>query len=364
MYDWDEKTKSLILSSFFWGYIVTQIPGGQLAQRFGAKFLLLAGLSICSVLTLLIPACASIGGWKLVVAVRILEGLCQGVTFPSAHTMISKWATPEERGRLSAYVYSGSQFGTVVMLGSSGLIASSPLGWPSIFYISGIAGSIWALAWALLAASTPSRHRTITAAERVYIESSLGHVNETVQRRVTPWLSIMTSFPFFCLLIVHCAHNWGFWTLLTEMPTYMNSVLDMDIKKNALLSALPYLAMFISTFLFSGLADFLARNHYITLSTSRKLFNTIGHWIPMVVLLPLGYINRDQHETAVFLLILAVGMTSATYIGFHVNHIDLAPNHAGTLMGITNCAANVMSIIAPLTVGIIVYDEVSRFLKK
>lgn len=53
------------------------------------------------------------------------------------------------------------------------------------------------------------------------------------------------------------------------------------------------------------------------------------------------------------------------FIGFHillqVNHIDLTPNFAGTLMGITNCTANCMSILAPLVVGFIVSDEV-RFL--
>lgn len=39
--------------------------------------------------------------------------------------------------------------------------------------------------------------------------------------------------------------------------------------------------------------------------------------------------------------------------------MNLAPNYAGTLMGITNCCANIMSIIAPLVVGLIVKDEVN-----
>lgn len=44
-----------------------------------------------------------------------------------------------------------------------------------------------------------------------------------------------------------------------------------------------------------------------------------------------------------------------------MNHIDLAPNYAGTLMGITNGASNVISIIAPLVVGIVVKEEVHNF---
>lgn len=64
-YDWDEKTKALVLSSFFWGYVVTQVPAGQLAQRWGAKVLLLWSMVLCAFLTVLTPWCASVGGWKV-----------------------------------------------------------------------------------------------------------------------------------------------------------------------------------------------------------------------------------------------------------------------------------------------------------
>lgn len=49
---------------------------------------------------------------------------------------------------------------------------------------------------------------------------------------------------------------------------------------------------------------------------------------------------------------------SILILSMQANHIDLAPNYAGTLMGITNGVANIISIIAPLAVGFIVQDEV------
>lgn len=64
-YDWDEKTRALILSSFFWGYVVTQIPAGQIAQQYGAKMLLLGSMIVNSILTVLTPLCAAIGGWQV-----------------------------------------------------------------------------------------------------------------------------------------------------------------------------------------------------------------------------------------------------------------------------------------------------------
>lgn len=64
---WKESTQSLVLSSFFWGYVITQIPAGQLVEKFGAKFLLLVALTICATLNICIPLCASYGGWKVTI---------------------------------------------------------------------------------------------------------------------------------------------------------------------------------------------------------------------------------------------------------------------------------------------------------
>ncbi|KAI8118081.1 putative inorganic phosphate cotransporter [Lucilia cuprina] len=359
-FDWSEKNKSLLLSSFFWGYVITQVPAGQLARKFGGKIMLLTGVFVCSLLTVLTPICARIGDWQLVCALRVIQGLSQGFLFPSTHTILSKWAPVEERGTLTTYCYSGTQFGTVVMLASSGVMASSSMGWPSIFYISGGVGLVWSAAWFFWGASTPNEYKNISPEEKKLIETSLGGKNEDEENKPmpkAPWLKFFTSVPFLVLTLTHCTHNWGFWTLLTEIPSYMKNILNMDIKSNALLSALPYTAMFLLSFVFSGIQAVLSKRKCIPLSVSRKLFNSIGHWIPMISLIGLGYVTADQTNLAIVLLTITVGINGATYLGFQVNHIDLSPNFAGILMGITNCAANIMSIIAPLIVGFIVTNE-------
>jgi len=190
---------------------------------------------------------------------------------------------------------------------------------------------------------------------------------ELAPRLRTPWRRILTSLPFLSLLLAHCANNWGFWTLLTQIPTFLKNVLNMDIKHNGPLSALPYLAMIILTYGFICLSDMLKnRGNPISLNLSRKLFNSLGLWLPMLALIGLACITNKgaSANLVVGLLTLAVATNAASYLGFHVNHMDLSPNFAGTLMGITNCAANVMSILAPLIVGLIVKNEVSSSLLK
>ncbi|XP_043644208.1 putative inorganic phosphate cotransporter isoform X1 [Drosophila teissieri] len=361
-YNWSEKTKSLLLSSFFWGYVITQVPAGQLARKYGGKVMILSGLAICSVLNILTPICARIGGWQLVCALRVVEGLCQGVVFPSTHTILSHWAPPKERATLGTCAYSGNQFGTIIMLATSGVIAASPIGWPSIFYISGGIGCVWSVVYFFFGAGSPQECKSISAEEKKLIEMSqadelTGDQERPKELLPTPWLSFFTSPAFLVLIVAHSVHNWGFWTLLTEIPSYMKNILGKDIKSNALLSALPYVCMFAMSFVFSSISAQLNNRNCISRVTSRKLFNSIGLWIPMVTLIGLAYVNPDQSELAVVLLCFTVGMNGATYLGYNMNHIDLSPNFAGILMGITNGVANIMSIIAPLIVGFIVTDE-------
>ena len=74
-FEWDEYTQGLILSSFFWGYVVTHLPGGMLAEKFGGKYILGLGILSTAVFTLLTPLAATYGGAGWLIAVRILEGL-------------------------------------------------------------------------------------------------------------------------------------------------------------------------------------------------------------------------------------------------------------------------------------------------
>jgi ACS family sodium-dependent inorganic phosphate cotransporter len=66
--------KGLLLSSFFYGYIVTQIPGGWLAMRLGGNRVFGAGIAATAFLTLLTPPLTSVSVY-LLLALRVVEGI-------------------------------------------------------------------------------------------------------------------------------------------------------------------------------------------------------------------------------------------------------------------------------------------------
>ncbi|XP_013197243.2 putative inorganic phosphate cotransporter [Amyelois transitella] len=353
-FDWSLQIQSVILSSFFWGYVVLQIPGGELAARFGSKILLMLSLGINAVASLLLPLAAYYGGWQYVCACRVVQGVSQGFLFPCTHNLIGKWVPLEEKSRLGTFVYAGSQLGTALQLLAAGYI-SEYWGWPFIFYIIGVLSAIWTVVYAFLGSNSPQTSKIISSEEKMYIEHSLGHVGEQKKLK-TPWKAIATSVPFISLIIAHCGQNWGFWTLMTETPSYMSNALGVDIKSNGLMSATPYFAMFLVSFLVGQLSDYVLRKKWLSITASRKIGNSIGMYGPAIVLVVLTYAPANA-TVAVSLLTLTMVLNSGHYAGYLLVHIDMAPNFASTLMGITNFFANIVGIIAPLVAGVIVKDE-------
>lgn len=118
--------------------------------------------------------------------------------------------------------------------------------------------------------------------------------------------------------------------------------------------------MLIILILLSHLSDTLLASKCFSVSFGRKLFNTIGMWIPMLCLIALAHVHHNP-TLAIILLTLAVGFNAGVYIGFFINYMDLSPNYAGTLVGITSAFAHVMSVFAPIFVGYLVTDKVSIF---
>ena len=154
-FDWDEKTQSLVLGCFFYGYVLTQIPGGRAAELFGGKWIFGIGILITSIFTILMPIAAKTD-FRLLVAVRVIEGMGEGVTFPVMHAMLAHWSPPLERSKLSTFIYAGSMMGTVVSLPLTGLICDY-WGWEAAFYVFGAFGLVWFIFWTIFVYDTPAK---------------------------------------------------------------------------------------------------------------------------------------------------------------------------------------------------------------
>lgn len=112
IYEWSESLQGVILSSFYWGYIITHVPGGMLVEKLGGKLTLLGGIAATTVLTFLTPLSIHLGGSTLLIINRVVMGLCQGFIYASVFGLLSTWIPLRERTTLGVFVLSGIQVST------------------------------------------------------------------------------------------------------------------------------------------------------------------------------------------------------------------------------------------------------------
>ncbi|XP_038821972.1 sialin isoform X2 [Salvelinus namaycush] len=320
-YSWDSPTQGLLLGAFFFGYLVTQIPGGYLAGHFGGSIFLGGGVLGTAALTLLTPLAAQLGPYWLF-GLRALEGFGEGVTFPAMMAMWARWAPPLERSRLMTLSGSGANFGAFVALPLTGFICHS-LGWPAVFYICGGAGCIWTVFWFILVSDQPGTHPRISTREKHYIINSIGKDGGAHGWSV-PLLPMVLSVPLWAIIVSQMCANWGYYTLLTSLPTYMDTVLHFDLRQNAFLSALPYLGGWAFSVISGVVADSLLEKELLSVTAVRKIFTITGLLLPAAFLVAVGYSGCSGVLAVTFLtLSTTVGGTSAA--GVFINQIDIAP---------------------------------------
>ncbi|XP_016095312.1 vesicular glutamate transporter 1 [Sinocyclocheilus grahami] len=349
-FTWDPETVGMIHGSFFWGYIVTQIPGGFICQKFAANRVFGFAVVATSVLNMMIPTAARIH-FGCVIFVRILQGLVEGVSYPACHGIWAKWAPPLERSRLATTAFCGSYAGAVIAMPLAGVLVQYS-GWSSVFYVYGSFGICWYLFWILVSYESPAAHPTITPEERKYIEDAIGEsagLMNPVTKFNTPWRQFFTSMPVYAIIVANFCRSWTFYLLLISQPAYFEEVFKFEISKVGILSALPHLVMTIIVPIGGQLADYLRSHNIMTTTNVRKLMNCGGFGLEATFLLVVGFSHTKG--VAISFLVLAVGFSGFAISGFNVNHLDIAPRYASILMGISNGVGTLSGMVCPLIVG-------------
>ncbi|GIX96271.1 hypothetical protein CDAR_277931 [Caerostris darwini] len=347
-YNWNSREQGIILGSFYYVYFAIQLLGGLLSERFGAKWCFGIGIGMSGVLSLLTPLAAR-WGTAAFIAVRVLEGLFQGVTYPSITTATSRWSPKEERSRISTIVFMGVPMGIVVSMSVSGWLSSTDLlgGWPSVFYVFGTVCLIWFLFWSTFMYEFPADHPGISKEELQYIEKDQ---EEKLQKIDVPWKDIFTSLPMWAVAAAHFGYIFGSFMLVMEMPSFLNQILHFEVDVDGLLSSLPYIAQVFGCYISSYVADRLRKSGKFSITAIRKCSNSIGMIGPGLCMLGVTVSGCSPWIT-VTLSCVALAFCGCTYSGFNVTHVDMSPELAGILYGMTNTLASLNGIICPTIAG-------------
>ncbi|XP_064480574.1 sialin-like [Ornithodoros turicata] len=354
---WDPVLQGIVLGSFFYGYIITPIPGGRMSEAFGAKWLFGLGTFFTGLLSLLIPVAAYAGEGYLI-AVRVLQGIGEGVTYPAIEAQVAHWIPINQRATAVSLIHAGGFFGVAVGMYISGLLAATDFlgGWPSVFYVFGIWTCIWFVLWAVFTSNTPDEHPWAGSEEILMIEADLADQKPTLEKKL-PWSDIATSLPVFGVVMAHFGTHWLQYVLVSELPTYLGTVLHFDISKNGFYSALPYVGAIVAGSVSGVAADYMRSRRYMSATGVRKLFNGLAHFVPSVMLLIVPSVGGCNGFLNLVLFVIAGTVRGTSEAGYMAIPVDMAPAYAGTILGICVCIGNTTGFIVPYITGILTAGE-------
>ncbi|XP_024374370.1 probable anion transporter 6, chloroplastic [Physcomitrium patens] len=379
---WSSTTAGLVQSSFFWGYCISQLPGGWLAKAFSGQRVLRAGVLIWSLATAIVPSTARI--LPLLLFSRFAVGLGEGVSPSAATDLIARAMPVSERSRAVATVFGGLNVGSVVGLLLAPIMIEI-FGWESVFYAFGFLGVVWSLLFeSAVGSSMLGNKSTISEPPSPTPEKSVegnehgahGSVNGDLRARKTqsmevsndksqlsaeantstdkniPWKAFFKSSAVWAMIYAHFCGNWGHYTLLSWLPTYFSQELHLDLTHAALVSILPPLASVAVTSVAAPLADhFISRGYDITLV--RKVCQSIGFLSPAACMAFAALSPKFNPWVDVAILTAGLGLSSFTLAGLYCTHQDISPKYASVLLGITNSIGAIPGVLGVALVGII-----------
>jgi ACS family sodium-dependent inorganic phosphate cotransporter len=314
------------------------------------------GILGTAIMTLFTPILCNLGIGYLI-ASRVIQGIFSGLAYPSINMVYGQYIPPIERSRTASYGTSGIFVGTILGNFLSGLI-SEAFGWEWIFYGYGIVAVAWYFLWLYVVKSGPENDNWMSQEEKDFIRESIAEQsgNRAVAIK-TPWKAIFTSIPVIAIAISHFSYNWGYYTMLTQLPMYMRDILDFDLTKSGFLSALPYVAQTIIVYIAGFSADFVQKKNILTTTQVRKYFNTGSFVSQTIFLLVAAFISNTAGIVAC--ISMSVGIGALAMSGWLANTLDIAPQFGSIILGISNTLATLPGIVSPILSGYIASTPVS-----
>ena len=341
---WSPTVQGAVMSAFFLGYVTLQIPAGYLSDRFGGKWVLGLGVLFWSLFTLLTPASAALG-ITVLLACRFLMGVAEAVTWPSIYSLYSRWVHPDRRASAVGLMNSGISGGAVIALICTPWLISV-WSWQGAFYLYGVLGVLWFAVWAPLARSRPADKTDWDTADAVLATAEAGSAadqNDVSAQPVYPRLTVrgmLRSRAVWAVAVAHICINWSLYLVLSWFPTFVNRELGADLQLAGFLALAPTIVSLVMAPLAGRLFDRLVTNGHDRLKVRRVMQSLAFVGITAAMM---AITLTDSLILSVTVITLSNALTAFSIGGFATNHLDIAPNQSGLLMGVTNTLAAVSS---------------------
>ena len=334
----------LVFSAFAYPYLLFQIIGGWVSDRFGARRTLLVSALIWAVATLLTGLA---GGLVSMLAARLLLGLGEGATFPAATSAMSRWVPRGRLGFVQGVAHAGARVGNALAPAIIVLVMNA-YNWRTSFYVCGTISLIWISLWAITFTDRPQDHPGITQTE-------LEQLPTPKPKTPVAWGPLFKRM--WPVTVVYFCYGWTLWLFLSWIPQYFLHSYNLDLKKSALFASAVFFAGVLGDTLGGIISDGIYRKTG-RLKWARSLMVAVAMGLAAISILPILFV-RDMN---ISILCLSLGFFFAELcIGpMWANPMDIAPRHSGTASGMMNTGSAFAAIVSPVISGMVI-DATNRW---
>ena len=354
----DPLELGIVFSAFGWSYVLAQVPGGWLLDRFGAPKVYFWAIILWSIFTGAQSTVVWLSGTTAICALfvfRFLVGLAEAPSFPGNSRIVAGWFPASERGTATAIFNSAQYFATVLFAPLMGLIIALA-GWPWVFIFMSVAGLLGAAVWRRMVYE-PREHPRVSAAELDYIAAG-GAIVETTPQSAAKSPPGLLKRKLFVLLgtptllglyLSQFSINTLTYFFITWFPVYLVEDRGLSIVHAGLFATLPAICGFVGGVLGGIFSDWLLRRGF-SLTRARKIPVVAGMTLALSIV---GCNYVESNAMLLLLMSLAFFGKGIGALGWAVMS-DVAPRDcAGLSGGIFNMFGNLSSILTPIVIGYI-----------
>lgn len=331
-----------VMSAFFVSYALMQIPGGLIANRFGARKVAAVAMVWWSIFTALTGVASS---FIQLLFARIIFGLGEGVFPPCCFATVANWFPRRERGTASGILLASTLLGGAL----SPLVVVailSQFGWRAVFYFLFVPGILLSLAFWFFVADRPAASRHVAVEELREIEADMASEGQPVALRDQRLFAILTDPAVLKYFIVYFTFDLAYWGFTTWLPTYLLKARGFSMIEMGLLASLPSFAGTIGCVFGGWISD--------------RFFSDRRH-VPIVV---------SQLVSAVFLYMIFTSTSTVSLIVYQVfggfflmaffgvfwalPMSTMASENVGVISGAINMSGQIAAFTAPFLIGFLV----------
>jgi MFS family permease len=338
--------ESLNLSPEMWGWVVGiftvsyalfEIPTGRMGDRTGARRVLTRVVLWWSAFTAFTGMTSN---YYVLLMTRFCFGAGEAGAFPNIGVSMSRWFPVIERARAMGFVLMSAQFG-----GALAPILIVPIqvrfGWRASFYVLGVVGVIWCIAWYRWYRDTPAEKPNVTQAE---IEE-IG-VRSFANNHSLPWGIALRSTNLWAIMLVAFNYVFALYFFISWLHTFLVKGRGFS-EGDLLLSMAPPILGACGNLCGGFVSDALVRR--LGLKWGRRSVGVIGLSVAAVCTIA-TILTANKFATLLFLGLVYAGITLQQTVIATVT-IDIGRKYVGGILGALNTVGNVGGFLFSVSFG-------------